>query len=91
MCINRTFQYGDSNDNATYQNCEVNINRTVQRGKENRNRTAQNGRHNANQAHQSRGFKRAGYKPARSTHNKPGHNRSKRGRDDRRGAGNHDN
>ena len=70
VCINRTFQYGDSNDNATYQTCKVNINRTVQRGKENRNGTAQFGRHNSNETHQRRGFKRTGYKPARSDHNK---------------------
>ena len=90
VCINRTFQYGDSNDNATYQTCEININRTVQRGQENRNGAAQRGRHNGNQTHQSRGFKRTGYKPARSTHDKPRHHSSKRGRDERRGAGNHD-
>ena len=90
VCINRTFQYGDSNDNATYQTCEININRTVQRGKQNRNGTDQRGRHNANQTHQSRGFKRTGYNPARSDHNKPGQHRSKRGRDHRRGNSNRD-
>jgi len=90
VCINRTFQYGDNNDNATYQTCEININRTVQRGQENRNGTAQRGRQNGNQTHQSRGFKRTGYNPARSTHNKPRPHRSKRGRGARRGAGNHD-
>ena len=81
VCINRTFQYGDSNDNATYQTCEININRTVQRGKQNRNGTDQRGRHNANQTHQSRGFKRTGYKPVRPTHDKSRRLRPKRSRD----------
>ena len=30
--INRTIQYGDSNDNATYQTGKININRTIQIG-----------------------------------------------------------
>jgi hypothetical protein len=91
VCINRTFQSGDSNDNATYQNCKININRTVQRGEENRNATAQFGRRNHNETRQSRGFKRTAYGPARSKHGKPEHHRSKRGGDHGRGSRNHDN
>jgi len=62
VCINRTFQSGDSNDNATDQSCKVNINRTVQRGKDNRNATAQFGRKNHNETRQRRGFKRTAYR-----------------------------
>jgi hypothetical protein len=90
VCINRTFQSGDSNDNATYQSCKVNINRTVQRGKENRNATAQFGRKNHNETRQSRGFKRTAFAPAHSNHGKPKHRRSKHSRDHGRGSRNHD-
>lgn len=86
VCINRTFQSGDSNDNATDQSCKVNINRTVQRGKENRNATAQVGRRDYNATHQGRGFQRTGYGPARSNRDTPKHERSRRGGDHRRGA-----
>ncbi len=90
VCINRTFQYGDSNDNTTYQTCKVNINRTVQRGTENRNATAQFGRHNANETRQSRGFKHTGYISAPATHFTPEQHGAKRGWDHRTAARNPD-
>ena len=89
VCINQTFQSGDSNDAATYQSCKVNINRTVQRGKENRNATAQFGHNNHNETRQSRGFKRTSYGSARSKQDNSKHRRSPRGRDHGRGAGNY--
>jgi hypothetical protein len=90
VCINRTFQSGDSNDNATYQSCKISINRTVQRGKENRNATAQFGRKNHNETRQSRGLQRTAYGSARSNHGNPKHRRSKRGRDHGRRASSRD-
>jgi hypothetical protein len=50
--INRTVQYGDSNDNATYQSGMVNINRTIQVGGDNRNQTGQFGWVNHNRTSQ---------------------------------------
>lgn len=91
VCINRTAQYGDSNDNATYQDCKVNINRTTQIGGNNMNQTGQFGRVNHNRTSQRQGFKRTGRKHARSNQGKREHHGSKRGKDHRRLARNHDN
>jgi hypothetical protein len=60
--INRTVQYGDSNDNLTYQTGKININRTIQIGSNNRNQTGQFGWVNRNRTSQGRGFKRTLYK-----------------------------
>jgi predicted DNA-binding WGR domain protein len=90
VCINRTFQSGDSNDNATYQSCKVNINRTTQVGGNNMIQTGQFGRVNHNRTSQLRGFKHTGYKHARSNQSKYERHRSKRGRDYGRGTSYHD-
>jgi hypothetical protein len=54
------------------------------------NQTGQFGRFNDNRTSQSRHFKRTGLKRTGSHQRKPTHQRSKRGRDDRRRARNHD-
>ncbi len=84
VCINRTSQYGDSNDNATYQSCKVNINRTKQVGGNNMNQTGQFGRINHNKTRQGRGYERAGFRSAQARRGESSHHRSKRSRGDRR-------
>jgi len=81
VCINRTFQSGDSNDNATYQSCKVSINQTRQRGGDNRNRTAQFGRVNHNKTRQSQGDRPADRDQMLSSRGKANPERSGRDRD----------
>jgi len=88
--LNDARQRGDINNNATWQDGRENWNRTRQRGDDNFNASAQFGRNNFNETHQSRGFKRTGYNPARSDHNKPWQHISKRDRDHRNGPKNRD-